>query len=278
MQFLSPAPANLTQDGATFYADWSVADTNFGYTKAQVEAWVSSALNNPLGIEATGIVTRQVASGNVVFQVVQTIPGPAGTIGVAHWGESPVRVELEAALYNNMDLVTHEALHAFLFASHSPEGSISILEPIEDPGEEWLSATDISQIQAWLGAAPADLKYWFPGDLEHYITKWEVPAGSKTRLLATVIDGAPCALKAVYATTHAAMLSGSYTPFGRGLDVSLRGFWHTSWQVVPASGDLYIGLIVDGATPADFQELIVGLAEVQLIAEAEPGSGTPIPN
>lgn len=280
MQFLEPAPANLTQDGTTFYADWSVADTNFGYTKAEVESWISTALNNPLGIETTGIITRQVTSGNVIFQVLETVGDKPGILGVAHWNEFPVRVELEAGQFGNPDLVTHEAMHAFLLAEHSPEGTDSILEPIEELGSvEWLSPSDISQIEAWLAGAPADLTYWFPGDLEHYITQWPIASNlTRTRIVATVIDGSSCVLKAVWGSDHLAMVAGEYSQFGRGLELGRSGFVHTPWQAVPAVGDTYVGLIIDGATTGDFDRLVIAHAEVQIVGAALTGGGSPIPN
>lgn len=280
MQFLEPAPAHLTQDGTTFYADWSVADTNFGYTKSQVEGWVASALNDSRGLLAAGITPRQVTSGNTIFQVVEEIDRPPGedAIGIAYWNDFPVLVELEAALFGNQDLVTHEALHSFLLANHSPEGSDSLLEPIEDPGEEWLSPGDIAEIEAWLSGAPADLTYWFPGDLEHYITKWSIPAGARTRLSANIIDGSSCVLKAVWWSDHLAMIGGDYQQFGRGLDLGRSGFFHTSWQSAPVSGDTYIGLIIDGATTEDFDRLVIAHAEVQIVGAELTGGGDPIPN
>lgn len=280
MQFLEQPPGNLTQEGSIFFADWSVADSNFGFTKSQVESWVSSALNDSRGIEATGIVTRQVTSGNVIFQVVETIDVESGdAIGIAYWNEWPVRVELEAAWFGNMDLVTHEMLHAALYASHSPEGSDSLLEPIEDPGEEWLSAIDIAQITEWLaGAYVADLTYWFPGDLEHYITKWPIPEGARTRVTAKIVDNSPCVLKPVWGSDHLEMVAGDYSPFGRGLELSRSGFFSTPWQEAPTAGDTYVGLIIDGATEEEFDRLVISHAEVQIVGAELTGGGSPIPN
>jgi hypothetical protein len=279
MQFRSPAPANLTQEGSNYYADWSVASGNFGHTDSEVAAWVASALNDSRGLPAVGITPRQVGvgQGRVIFQVVETIPKNPGAIGIAYWNSVPVVVLLEEAWFGNMDLVTHEALHAFLYAIHSPEGSDSLLEPMEDPGEEWLSPTDIEQIEAWLSGDWSGTWYWFPGDLPYYITHWIVPEGAKTRLVLTVFTGTAVVLKAVYAETHEAMLSGDFQPFGIGVSAGEQGFWTSEWVDAPA-GEFYIGIIAEGASPDDFQDLAVSVAEVQLASPSATGGGSPIPS
>ena len=279
MQFRSPTPANLTQEGTTYYADWSVASGNFGHTDSEVAAWVASALNDSRGLPAAGITPRQVPTdqGKVIFQVVETIPDQPGAIGMAYWNSVPVVVLIEEAWFGTMDVVTHEALHAFCLASHSPEGSDSVLEPMEDPGEEWLSPTDIEQLEAWLSGDWSGTWYWFPGDLPHYITHWIVPEGSKTRLVLTVFTGGDVVLRAVYAETHDAMLAGDHQPFGIGVSAAEQGFWTSEWVEAPA-GEFYVGIIVEGASPDDFQNLAVGVAEVQLASPSATGGGSPIPS
>jgi hypothetical protein len=274
---------------------WEVHPNNFGYTQTQVANWVSSALNSDLGWKRAGpIGFQQVPIGRVVFQVVETIPGGAWIWGVAHIDEFPVLVELEAGQFGNMDLVNHEAGHAFFMAGHSPEGSASVMEPFEEGGDEWPSQTDIAQVRAWLGnppppqqpppppppRPPADLTYWFPSDLKHYITKWPIPEGARTRVSATIIDGSPCVLRPIWAKDHLEMLSGEYSQFGRGPDLERSGFFRTSWQEVPggATGDTYVGLIIDGATSEDFDRLVISHAEVHIVGAALTGGGSPIPN
>jgi hypothetical protein len=282
VQFRYPPPGNLTQEGSTYYADWLVAGDNFGYTKAEVEDWVSQALNDPRGIEATGIVSRQVTSSpHVIFRVVETIADHAGAIGVAYWNSFPVLVEVEAAYFGNMDLITHEALHAFLYGIHSPEGTDSVLEPIEDPGEEWLSVTDIAQIEAWLAGPGAPLpiepvSYWFPGDLPHYITKWIVPEGAKGRIVAVVLAPSSVMLRAVCNESHEALLDGDFQQFGAGVDASFSGFLTSEWAEVP-SGELYVGVKAEGETLEGFEDFVAGFVDVQIAASTATGGGTPIP-
>jgi hypothetical protein len=287
MQFRSPAPANLTQEGSTYYADWSVAPSHYNHTSAEVASWVASALNDPRGLPAAGITPRQVptSSAKVIFQVVDTIPGNPGTIGIAHWYSVPVIVLLEEAYFGNMDLVNHEALHAFAYAIHSPLGTDSLMEPLESPGEEWLSPLDIEQIEAWLAGltAPvgsvgstAERWYWFPGDLPHYITKWIVPEGSKTRIVATNMGSSSVVMRAVCNTDYTEMLAGNFQTFGIGVDLTFQGFYASEWTEAPM-GEQYVGIIVEGATAADFQNLTVSVAEVQLASSSATGGGSPIP-
>lgn len=283
MQFTVAAPGNLTQDGTTFYGDWTVADSNFGYTKAEVESWVSSALNDPRGIEATGIITRHLSSippgsPGLIFQVVETIAGDAGTIGVTHWnGLQPILIELEAAFFGNMDLVTHEAIHGWLYAEHSPEGTDSIMEPIEDPGEEWLSPLDIEQIVNWLASAPVDQTFWFPSDLDGYITQRTIPADARVRFVATVIDPLEAVIRPVYALQYADIVAGDWAYLTRGIGCHGAGEHETEWQQALISGEFYVGIVVETESAVTIDGLAIGLAEVQLSATGE-GGGSPIAN
>ncbi len=283
MQFTRAAPGNLTEEGGVFYADWSVADSNFGYTKAQVEAWVSSALNGPLGWEQAGVQFRQVPTGNVIFQVVETISGPANTLGIAYWNDFPVLVELEAAYYNNMDLVNHEAGHAFFYASHSVEGAISLMEPMEDPGEEWTSDADISEIRRWLGIdgspdpppppqALPPKTYWHPLDLPHYITKRDLSGASESRVSVAVPNVRRAGLepgnnlKAIYSADYEAMKDGEYEDLGEGVWFGEPGFYTSGWEEIPegakGGGEVYVGMTITTHLPID--ELSLGQAEVRI--------------
>lgn len=143
MEFAAQAPGELTLDeeSGTYIGYWEAAESNFAYTKEQVESWVFSALNGDLGWKRAGIGFQKVPIGRVRFQVVESLPG--NIIGQANWGSFPVLVELEAALYGNLDLLNHEAGHAIFYATHLPEDTVSIMEPMEDLGEEWPSDAEL---------------------------------------------------------------------------------------------------------------------------------------
>lgn len=232
-------------------------------------------------------------ASKVRFVVVETIPyGGADTIGLTQIfpDDQTALIQLEAAYFGNMDLVNHEAAHAFFTAAHSPEGSLSIMEPIEDPGEEWPSALDIAQLKSWLDVPlnpgpdpPADpvpeepTTYFFPGDLPIYITHWHIPQGARARMTATVTDPAPAIIRPVYAETHEQMLSGDRHVLCGGIDTDRQGFHATAWQDARGSGDLYVGLIVEAEAGVSMDELNIAHAEVVLSGVGESG-GTPIPN
>lgn len=199
-----------------------------------------------------------------------------------HDSAGHAEIVLEAAYVGMADLVNHEAAHAFFYAEHSPNGTDSLLEPIEDPGTEWPSASDIAQVRAWLGNGPAappdDVEvaeaetYWFPADLETYITKWNVPAGARARMTATVIDPAPALIKPVFATSHEDLLAGSYERFCRGLGTDEAGDLHTEWQGARGSGDIYVGIVVDVEAGYTLDDLNVGLCEVQISGSGDDSS------
>jgi len=275
VQFVEDAPGLLHPDGSGGYIGYWDADVS-------ISGWVSSALNNPLGwgrVDGLTFMQSSSATPRVNFHMVGTITGAdASAIGIAYWSTyngSVMEVELESAYEGNMDLVNHEAGHAFFWANHSPNGTDSIMEPMEDPGEEWPSDTDIAQVESWLGNSvdgnPRDddsanlgqALIWFPGDLPHYITRWPVPAGSEARLTATVLTGTRGTLRSVYAETHAGMIAGEYKRFSPGIDLYHEGFYKGAWREAPA-GEFYVGLLVHVENAADLTDLIVGLAEVQI--------------
>lgn len=283
MQFTVDAPGNLTQDGATFYGDWTVSPGNIGYTPEEVADYVSSALNDARGIEATGIITRQQASiplgsPGLIFQVVETIEGDANILGITYWnGSRPYLIQIEAAYFGNPDIVTHEAIHGWLLAMHSPPNTDSIMEPAEDPGDEWLSALDIEQIVNWLASAPMDQTFWFPSDLDSYITQRTIPDGARVRFVATVLDPLEAVIRPVYALAYEDLIAGDWAYLARGIGCHSTGFHETEWQESLVSGEFYIGIVVETESAVTIDGLAIGLAEVQLSATGE-GGGSPIPN
>lgn len=279
MQFLEDAPAYLTvevQGGQNvWYADWSVSNDNFQYNKSQVEAWVSQALNDPRSFPIVGIEPRHVITGNVIFRVVQDI-GIGNAIGVANWNEFPVIVDLEAAWYGDMSLVIHEAIHAFFLAHHSPQNSISVMEPMEDSpnpmvNDEFLTAMDRAQIRQWKGELaapdpepPEPQKFYFPANLGSYMTEWHIPAGAKARVTATVRDPAPGVIRAVCADSHAAMLAEDRRLLCRSVGTHEQGFHPSGWTDAKDSGSLYVALIVELEAGVSPDQLNISHAEVQL--------------
>ena len=267
-----------------------MAASHFGLTQSEVEDTVSTALNDAvLGWEQiSGIQFRKVDNANrdvttVTYQVVETIlPGdpdytyawgvciPAGTYD---WNPTNTWVQIEATHFADLGITNHEAAHAFFHATHSPEGSDSLMEPYEDPGSEAPSATDLAQVEQWLSTydppdppKPIDEGgnvYWFPADLSTYITRWPVPEGSEARLTAPVLEGARVALQALYHTDYAELLAGNGSRFTRGIDCYHEGFHRSPWRPCP-SGEVYVGVTVQMDNEADVLPLIVGQAEVQI--------------
>ena len=224
MQFRSPAPGNLTLEGSTYYADWSVASDNFarhgfrggGVGRGCLE--LSSGGFPQLGYPGKQKAVTSFSKWLRLYPVIRK-----------NWGRPLERISGSGSsgrgVLRYMDLVTHEALHAFLYANHSPLGSDSVLEPLEDPGEEWLSDTDIAQIEAWLAGDFDGTRVWFPGDLPHYITRWVIPPRTKTRLVCTILEAAPVVIRAVCGTSHATLVGGTDQPFGIGMDLASEGFF-----------------------------------------------------
>lgn len=288
MQFSQPSPGLLAVVGAEWVGYWSLGDVT-GITQGQAASWIADALNDPRGWGRAGVRFQQVAfpGGAVAIHVVDTIPGSPGIIGLAtHYADGSCRVLLEAGQYANPDLVNHEIAHAFFFAEHSPEGSDSIEEPLEELGTvEWPSDLDISQLIAWLGPAPAPPlppppepeRYFFPGNLDTYITNWYIPSGARVRVTCTVRDPAPGIIRPVCADTHAHMLSGERQVLCGGLSTDAAGWHKTEWQDANRSGDLYVAFIVEVEAGVSIDELNIAHAEVQLSGTGDDGTRD-IPN
>jgi len=105
--------------------------------------------------------------------------------------------------------------------------------------------------------------YWFPGDLFHYITRLTVPEGTQTRLTATILTGAPATLSSRYAADLADLLASVDDALTPEMDCASEGFYATDYQEAP-EGEIYVGLRVEVDDEADLQDLVIGLAEVQI--------------
>jgi hypothetical protein len=273
VRFPTAAPGAFVPSGDTYVGEWSASATNVGLTQGEVEAWVGAALNDPQGMTGLGVSFTNVGTGGVVFRSVASLPGNA--IGMCYYDTTPPRVDLLASYEGNMDLVNHEGIHAFCYAAHSPEGTDSIMEPIEDPGEEWLSETDLSQIAAWLGLPyppedpvdPGEVDtggllpglYWYPMDLAGYKTKWDFADSTEVRLAFGVK-----AASAAGAEVNAATLSSVYSedpeaaiedwlPLGAQVGIDGAGIHDSDWQPLAegARADVYVGVTLEVSLPLD---------------------------
>lgn len=146
--FGEPSPGLLTP-GGSYFGDWKAADTNFGYTKEQVEGWISSALDDSRGWQRAGITFRQTESAPVTFQVVEeaNCPGEADLGCTEHFVDGTALVTLEASRFGAIKIVNHEAAHAFFYATHTGNG---VMNTPGEPEKEWPSACDIVGVRAWL--------------------------------------------------------------------------------------------------------------------------------
>lgn len=253
-------------------------------SQAELQGWVSESLNAPEGMGQVPIsfVESTATPDRVIFQAVgdlsNFIDNGDNAIGVARWdiyvpGE-PMLVQLEYDWLGAHDLINHEAIHAFLWATHSPSGSDSIMEPMEDPGEEGLSATDVAQIRAWLEGAPplglAAKNYWHPLDLPHYITRCSLSTQSEALLTVPVWETSPpgaepgTSLFAVYASDYTQMLSGEWDYLGPVTSLDEEGFASSGWTQIAAeakTGEVYIGMVIRTALP--IASLQLGAAELR---------------
>ena len=251
MLFGVDAPGALTEEGGSYYGDWSL-ETVEVISEAAAEAWISDALTDPQGWGRADITFRQHASGSadarVQFYVVDELIGrPTGWAGAAsNNGDGTGQVSIEAAYHDDptyglYELVNHEAAHAFFGAEHSDEG---IMPHSGSAASTWPSDANIASLRAWLGLPPdpeagdptptEDL--WFPGNLEYYITRWPVEPDMQARLSTTVIEGAHATLRAVCAEEYADLLAGTHERFTRSVGVSEQGMWTTGWRDAPDGG------------------------------------------
>lgn len=283
MRFEDAAPGNLAVEGTVFYGDWFAPPAQAGHTQAEVEAYVSSALNDSRGWGQAGITFRHrepsVSADSVSFQMVDTFPaGDAvpGQVGLTYPrnGSQPPYVLLAAGTFGDEQNLNHEAGHAFLTAAHSATTD-SIMYPVENYAAPWPTVGDIAAVETWLAtydpstgpanpASEGGSIHWFPADLSSYITRWPVPAGAEARLTASVLSGAPALLRSVYSADYSAMLAGDYRRFSPSADAYQEGFLKTNWRAVPASGELFVGVVAHVDTDSDLAGLVVGLTEVQI--------------
>jgi len=291
MQFSQPSPGLLQNIGGEWIGTWSLGGVSSALTPTQAGSWIADSLNNPLGWGRAGVQFQQLAPGSpdaaIIFHVVDEITGPnlgTGVIGLcSHYRDGSCAIQLESGQYANPDLVNHEAAHGYFFAEHSPEGSDSIMEPLEELGfVEWPSDLDIAQVQAWLGnppdPAPPELqRYFFPGGLETYITNRHIAAGALARMTCTVTDPAAAIIRPVYADTHAHMLSGDRQVLCGGLSTDRQGWHNTEWQEAKGSGDLFIAFVVEAEPGVSMDELNIAHAELQLSGSGD-NAGRDIPN
>jgi hypothetical protein len=159
--FGTSAPGRLTLEGGQYYADYTVADTHFGYTKAEVQDLLSSILPDPEGWEQAGIIFREVGDGPVLFQVLEEATCSSPELACTHYaGNDPdaetAFVELEYDPLNGSagpgvgapNIINHEAGHAFFSAQHSGGG---IMSDFDNDRPAWPTDNDIAATQAWLG-------------------------------------------------------------------------------------------------------------------------------
>lgn len=116
---------------------------------------------------------------------------------------------------------------------------------------------------------PASNTYWFPGDLDTYITLWPIGLASESRITATVLEGVSGAsLRAVCSEDLSAMKGGDYEDFSLAIPADRRGFFVGDWKPLPDStlgaDEIYVGIIVEAPATTEIRGLMVGLAEAQI--------------
>ena len=248
--------------------DWRVASSHYGMTVSEAEAFIGGILGDASGWEQAGIVARQTVDAPVVFEIVLEANGESPEYARTFWNQTPVLVQLEYPRIQagfGTGITTHEAAHAYFWATHEGSGSVMT----GDSPDGFPTTSDIESLLLWLGAPSEEGTggaYWFPGDLEHYITNWPLADATEVRLYATVLGGvAGASLKAVWGLSHEAMLEGRFHDLTPSLPVESRGIYETGWGALPAdiTGDTWVGIIVRRETAdTDLADLVIGLAEV----------------
>ena len=265
-------PGRLTDEAGTLYMDWKVAGSHAGgYSASEVEDYVGSTLESALGWERAGLTGRQSSSASVTWQIVEmTSSGDPDVTGTTNYNDDgSVLVELVASEFGNTNLVNHEAGHAYFGAEHTASGTM------ETGGEDdppWPTDEDIADVEAWLAGTSPDViggqhLYWFPGDLPHYITRYNLSAASEARFHITVLSGASgVSLKPVYASHLPAMRSGIHSDLTPAVAASARGIYETGWVPVPegARGEMFVGIRVVFESDTGPEDIAIGLAEVNV--------------
>ena len=272
MEFIRPAPGHLTLETGTYYMDWEAHASNYNMTQGQVESYISGVLNGASGWEQAGLVARHSpGTAQVVFQVVLEANGESPEYARTFWNQTPVLVQIE---YDRIQagfgdgLANHEAAHAYFWASHEGSGSVMT----GDSPDGWPTAADIASVEAWLADTGAGEgtggTYWFPGGLEHYITKWSVTEATEVFFYINVVEGATGAsLKPVWGLSLEAMLEGRFETLTPPVSASTRGTYDSGWLAKPTgfTGDVWVGILARLTTSSvDIANLGVGLAEVQV--------------
>lgn len=162
IEFMRPAPGNLTVEGGSYFADWCAQPPHLGYTQAEASNLIGSILSDPAGWEAAGITFREVseADARVRIRILEeascNVPEAACT---HYYATSPPTAYIELEL-NAMstspggpaNIVYHEAGHAFFYATHSGGGIMDVSDALHPEGP---IASDIESVETWLGT-PGD--------------------------------------------------------------------------------------------------------------------------
>lgn len=279
MEFIRPAPGNLTGSAPTYYMDWQASSTNYGMTQAEVEALVGGVLTDSRGWQRVGLTARHVPGvAPVLFRVVDGATLPSYAVGLTTWNVTPILVQISYQRIQEgygHNLVNHESGHAYFYASHEVgPGGPGIMNTglyAADTGG-WPTDGDIADVEDWLGnidsGGTSGGTLWFPGDIPYYFTDWSLGGASEARLNLSILGGATgSSLKAVWANSRDDMVNGRHDEFTPPVATASPGYFTSGWQAIPdgPSGDVVVGIKVRKATNStDLAGLVVGLAEVQI--------------
>jgi hypothetical protein len=283
VEFSKPAPGLLTEESGSFYADYEVADTHFGMTKAEVQAMLASVFSDGQGWERSGITFREQTSASVTIQVVsEAICAGADAACTKTNPDGTKLVELEYGRLIDplpklpQSITNHEAGHAFFYGTHEGSGSIMTGDGVNG----WPTEEDIADVAAWLGITPdpaptvppvtgsAGGAYFFPGGLEHYITPWDFTDATEVFFYINVVRAAEgTTLKPVWGLSRDAVVEGRFETLTPPVSASARGTYNSGWLALPegVTGEVWVGILARLTAPSvDIQNLGVGLAEVQI--------------
>lgn len=111
--------------------------------------------------------------------------------------------------------------------------------------------------------------YWHPLDLPYYMTVRDLSEFDEAQIsvpvtgATTQTEGSEYILSAVFAPTHAEMLSGDWEYLGPSASFTGIGYHRSGWQAIAdgAIGEIYLGMILEVQAPAD--DLLLGWAELR---------------
>lgn len=111
--------------------------------------------------------------------------------------------------------------------------------------------------------------YFFPGNLNTYVTYWNVSSAAECRFTLTVIEGQPGVIvRPVFDAELAVLQAGVWAYFSSGISAAVPGFYVTDWEPMNEDaaliGDIYVAVVVEVTEEIDSDGLILGLAEVQI--------------